>query len=133
MKRRTGKQWVFLIVLIGFFAGGALAAQDFEVKFKVLAGKELAKRIELPANWDGDFSYVVGFIRNKGKRNALVSLSFWHNRNKFFTSSGYNEIGWVDGNNSAPRFFLIPVGLRNEALPQPSDDFSYSVNVLQIK
>ena len=133
MKRRTGKQWVFLIALIGLFAGGALAAQDFEVKFKVLAGKELAKRIELPANWDGDFSYVVGFIRNKGKRNALVSLSFWHNRNKFFTSSGYNEIGWVGCNNSAPRFFLIPVGLRNEALPQPADDFSYSVKVLQIK
>ena len=133
MKRRTGKQWVFLIALIGLFAGGALAAQDFEVKFKVLAGKELAKRIELPVNRDGDFSYVVGFIRNKGKRNALVSLSFWHNRNKFFTSSGYNEIGWVGCNNSAPRFFLIPVGLRNEALPQPPDDFSYSVKVLQIK
>ena len=108
-------------------------AQDFEIEFKVLRGRDLAKILSFPANWDSDYSYVIGIIRNQGKRKSLVSLSFWHNQNKYFTTSGYNEIGWVDCNNSAPRFFLIPIGLKNEPLPQPSDDFSYSIKVLLTK
>jgi len=133
MDFRMKKQCLLFIVLVFLFSTGALSAQNFEVKFKVLKGADLAKTLCFPANWDSDYSYVIGFIRNLDKKNALVSLSFWHNQNKYFATSGYHEIGWVDGNNSAPRFFLIPIGLRNDPLPRPSDDFSYSIKVLQTK
>ena len=110
-----------------------MAQDNFEVKYRVLQGKQLAKIIDIPSNWNDDYYYVIGTVRNLGKKNALVSIAFWHNENKFFTTSGYKEIGWVDGNNSAVRMFLLPIGMRNEALPTPADCFSYRIKVLQVK
>ena len=113
--------------------GGAMAQEDFEIKYKVVPGKELAKIIGIPANWNDDHCYVVGSIRNLWKKNALIAVVFWHIKNRYFTTSGYREIGWVDGNDSAARMFLFPIGLRNEAPPTPPDDLSHRIRVLQVK
>jgi len=124
----------FLVPILFVFCAGMLGAhEEFEVKFKVVRGKELAKNVGLPAGGKDDQYYVIGTVRNHGKRNALVSIAFWHNGNKFFTTSGYREIGWCDGNDAAARLFLLPVGLRGEALPKPENDFSYRIKVLLTK
>ena len=128
-----GKRWLAAAVLLCACMGGAMAQEGFEIKYKVVPGKELAKLIGIPANWNDDHCYVVGSIRNLGKKNALVAVVFWHNKNRYFTTSGYREIGWVDGNDSAARMFLFPIGLRNEAPPTPPDDLSFRIKVLQVK
>ena len=127
------KKWLASVVLLCACMGAATAQDDFEIKYKVMTGKELAKRMDIPANWNTDCCYVVGSIRNLGKKNALVSVAFWHNQNKYFTTSGYRKIGWVDGNDSAARMFLLPIGLRNETPPKPPDDLSYRIKILQVK
>ena len=122
-----GKRWLAAAVLLCACMGRTMAQEGFEVKYKVVPGKELAKLIGIPANWNDDHCYVVGSIRNLGEKNALVAVVFWHNKNSYVTPSGSREIGWVDGNDSAARMFLFPIGLRNEAPPAPPDDISYRI------
>ena len=127
------KMLTFIVLLCGCTGGALMAQENFEVKYKIIQGKKIAQIIDIPANWNDDYYYVIGAVRNLGKKNALVSIAFWHNKNKYFTTSGFREVGWVDGNNSAARIFLFPIGMRNEELPMPADGFSYRIKILQTK
>ena len=131
MFNRIKKNLLVIFCLISFCCGGVLAAQDdFEVNYDVVKGKDLAKMFSFSENRRDDYCYVIGSVRNPGSQDMLVAISSWHKRNKFFSTSGYKELGWIDGNNSAARFFLLPVGSRNGTLPQPADDFTFRIKVL---
>ena len=121
---------IILIFLLGGMVAGAeegkKTSSGFEVHYKVVSGAELGNLLKLPKASSSDYCYVVGFV-SSGKKNSLLEISFVHKKDRTFNTTGFRRIGWVDGNRSAEKFFLIPIGLRDTPLPENPNDLNYEI------
>ena len=116
-----------LFVSFNGFGGEKSMMDDFEIQYKVISGKELTDIFNFQSKSASDYYYVVGSVFSKKKENSIVEISFRHKKDKTFNTAGFRNIGWVDGNNSAVKFFLIPIGLRDVPLPKNPNDLQYEV------
>lgn len=121
---------LFSFVLFASFNGygeGKSTMNDFEIQYKVISGRELTDIFNFESKSASDHYYVVGSIFSRKKNNSLVEISFRHKKDKTFNTAGFRNVGWVDGNNSAVKFFLIPIGLRDVPLPENPNDLQCEV------
>ena len=126
------------MILISIFAGFNFAPakeillEKFTVNYQIVSGKEINSMFGLGEKNASDYFYVVGKVKSKLERNALITISFVNNENKSFKTNEV-KLGWIDGNNSAERYFLIPIGLRDCVLPSNTCDLSCHIDIKMIK
>lgn len=135
MKYSINIKWYACLLLLcgGGVIFGLETAKEFDVKYKIIKGKDICKSVGLPGDGDGDYHYIVGTIKNLTPHNMMVSISLHHRQNKAFNTAGYQKIGWIDGNHSAARIFIFPMGLRNQELPKPADNIDCDIKILMKK
>lgn len=116
----------------GFASAKEISLENFIVNYKIVSGKELNTSFNLGEKNESDYFYVVGKVKSKLERNALITISFVNNENKSFKTNEV-KLGWIDGNNSAEKYFLIPIGLRDCVLPSNPCDLSCHIDIKMIK
>lgn len=123
---------ISIFMSFGFASAKEISLENFIVNYKIVSGKELNTSFNLGEKNESDYFYVVGKVKSKLERNALITISFVNNENKSFKTNEV-KLGWIDGNNSAEKYFLIPIGLRDCVLPSNPCDLSCHIDIKMIK
>ena len=129
------KRIVFLLFFLSvsiFVCAEEISLENFTVNYRIVSGKELNLLFELGEKNKSDYFYVIGKVKSKMLRNAFVEISFSNLKLPSFRTSKF-ELGWIDGNDSAEKFFLLPIGMRDCALPENLSEMRCNINVKMIK
>lgn len=119
-------------MVFNFIFAKEISLENFTINYQIVTGKQLNSFFKFGEKNDSDYYYIIGQIKSKLKKNAFITISFVNNSENSFKTNK-TEIGWIDGNNSAERCFLIPIGLRDSVLPKNPYDISCNIDIKMIK
>ena len=125
---------IFIVIFINFnfISAKEISLEKFVVNYQIVQGKEINSLFKLGEENGSDYFYVIGKIKSKLKKNAFIAISFINNERKLFKTNNV-ELGWIDGNDSSERYFLIPIGIRDTSLPQNPYDISCNIEIKMVK
>ena len=123
---------ISIFMSFNFMSANEISLDDFIVNYQIVPGKELNSLFKLGEKNKSDYFYIIGKVKSKLKKNAFIDISFENNERKSFKTNNV-ELGWVDGNDSAEKYFLIPIGIRGSDLPQNPYDISCRIDIKMIK
>lgn len=129
------KTLLILIVIFmsfNFLSAKEISLEKFVVNYQIVSGKEINTLFQLGEKNESDYFYVIGKIKSKLKKDAFIAISFVNNERKSFKTNNV-ELGWIDGNDSAERYFLIPIGIRDASLLQNPYNISCNVDIRMVK